>query len=320
MIHFTITGLNERKDSIHERTSVAGVRLAGALLVCLLITNCLPLIAQEIERYPDGVEGIKAGTLPPPGFYWASYNVWYRATTLKDGSGNALPAGFDLRVLATAQRFVWITDATIFGANYGMDVIIPLVNTRLAVGAAGLYNDETGFGDIGVGQELRWTPAPCDVGFGIALFIPTGRWDITKPALPGRDYYTLMLTLGTTYYLDKERLWAATVLSRYEFQGGKRHIDLIPGDDFHFEWGISNSVAPILDVGLVGYCQWQVTADRGSAAVRPAVLDRVFAVGPEVDYFLAPAKLVFKVRYETELGAVDRPQGGLGLLTLIKIF
>jgi hypothetical protein len=305
---------------VNDQKFTAGLLFATVVFGCLLFLNFSLVKAQEIERYPEGAEGIKAAYLPPPGFYWVSYNLWYSATTLKDVNGNALPVGFDLKVLGTVQRLVWMTDATIFGANYGVSVIIPFLNTHLKVAEAGLDNNEAGFGDIVFDQCLRWARPSYEVGFGFAVFFPTGAWDISKPALPGKDYYTFMPTLGMIYYLDKERLWAVSVLTRFEFQGEKRHIDLTPGDDFHFEWGISDAVAPFWEVGLVGYCQWQVTPDRGSAAGRPAVLDRVFAVGPEVDYFLAPAGLVLKFRYETEVGAVDRPQGGLGLLTLVKIF
>lgn len=320
MIHVMVTALKGRMNSMYERKLVLGVCLVRALLVCFLCLNGSAVNAQETERYPEGAEGIKAADLPPPGFYWVSYNLWYSATTLNDGNGNALPAGFDAKVLATVQRLVWMTEAKIFGANYGVSVIIPFVNTHLTVGEAGLDDNETGFGDIVVDQVLRWTQSNYDVGFGFGVFFPTGRRDFTRPALPGKDYYTFMPTLGVTYYVDKERRWAASVLTHFEFQSKKGHIDVTPGDAFHFEWGLSNSVAPFWEVGLVGYCQWQVTSDKGSAAVRPGVRDRVFAVGPEVDYFLARAGLVFKFRYETELGAVDRPQGRLGLLTLIKIF
>ena len=43
--------------------------------------------AQETGHYVNGVEGIKAATLPPPGFYYRLYNVFYNAD---DGEVNVL--------------------------------------------------------------------------------------------------------------------------------------------------------------------------------------------------------------------------------------
>jgi hypothetical protein len=278
------------------------------------------IVAQETEHYPNGSEGIKGASLPPPGFYWRSYNVWYHASALKDKDGNEINVGFAVNVLATVQRLIWVTDKKILGGSYGISVIIPLVNTHLQIRAAGVDDNETGIGDIVIDQILRWQEPLFDVGSGLAVFLPTGKWDKSKPALPGRNYFTLMPTLGMTYYWDEGKTWATSVLTRYEYHNKKTNEDITPGTDFHFEWGLSKNIAQVWDAGIVGYCQWQITDDNGSAAVNPSVHDRVFTVGPEVSYFHVPAKLNISLRYESEFGARDRAEGGTGVLTLTKVF
>ena len=104
--------------------------------------------AGETGHYVNGVEGIKAGTLPPPGFYYRLYNVFYNADTLMDPDGDELDLGFDVSVYAMANRFVWMTDKKILGANYGANVVIPLVYTDIKISAAGVDDDEFGLGDI----------------------------------------------------------------------------------------------------------------------------------------------------------------------------
>jgi len=36
------------------------------------------------ESYPNGAEGIKAGTLPPPGFYYKMYNAYVTSDKMLD--------------------------------------------------------------------------------------------------------------------------------------------------------------------------------------------------------------------------------------------
>jgi hypothetical protein len=288
--------------------------IAGVLFFCSAGAR-----AQVTERYGNGSEGIKAATLPPPGLYIVSYNVWYHASSLNDRDGNVVPKDFSLTAFATVQRFVWVTELNVLGGNYGISLVFPYKSTRLEPGAPGVLIRESGFGDLVLDQFIRWSNQQADIGIGVPVFFPTGRWDPARPGVPGRGYYTVMPTVGVTYYWDEHRKWASSVLARYEFQTKQRYRAFTPGQDFHFEWGMSMAVAPQWQVGLVGFCQWQVTDDKGSDAVNTPVHDRAFAVGPEVDYIFRPAGLVFKARYEKEFSTVDRPQGGPLILTVVKV-
>jgi hypothetical protein len=278
--------------------------------------------AGETGHYVNGVEGIKAGTLPPPGFYYRLYNVFYNADTLMDPDGDELDLGFDVSVYAMANRFVWMTDKKILGANYGADVVIPLVYTDIKISAAGVDDDEFGLGDICVEPFiLSWHGPRYDASFGLAAYIPTGNYDVNDPASPGKDFWTGMITLGGTAYFDAARTWSASILSRYEIHTEKGDTDVTPGNDFHFEWGIGKTLAKIWDVGLTGYCHWQVTDDSGSGVWwDKGDHDSVYAVGPEVAVFIPPATLFVSLRSQWEFEAVDRPEGNVTTLTLTKLF
>ncbi len=54
-------------------------------LVCILFGTAL---GGGENEYPNGIEGLKAASLPPPGFYYKMYNVLYTADTLADPDGN----------------------------------------------------------------------------------------------------------------------------------------------------------------------------------------------------------------------------------------
>jgi hypothetical protein len=278
--------------------------------------------AGETGHYVNGVEGIKAATLPPPGFYWRIYNVYYGADELRDKDGDKLDVGFDLSVFALVNRFVWISDIQLLGGDFGADVIIPLIYTDIEIDALGIEDDAFGLGDIAVEPfVLAWHGARYDASCGLAAYLPTGAHDEDEPASPGKDFWTAMMTLGGTVYFDAAKTWSASILARYEIHSEKKDADVRPGDDFHFEWGIGKSLARIWDVGLSGYCQWQVTDDRGSDVYwDKGVHDEVCAIGPEVDVFVPPIRLLASLRTLWEFAAKDRSEGHVISLTLTKIF
>jgi hypothetical protein len=276
-------------------------------------------LAAETGHYVNGVEGIRAATLPPPGFYYRMYNVYYRADEVMDEDGDALDVGLDISVYALVNRFVWISNTRILGADFGADVIIPLVYTDIELKALGVEDDEFGLGDIAIEPfVLSWHGARWDASFGLAAYVPTGETD--EPASPGKDFWTALITLGGTYYLDVEKTWSASILARYEIHSEKNETDVRPGNDLHFEWGIGKTLGKIWDVGLAGYCQWQVTDDSGSDARDKSVHDRVLALGPEVSVFIPPAKSFLSLRSLWEFGAIDRTEGHVTALTLTKAF
>lgn len=279
--------------------------------------------AAEQSHYVNGVEGIKAASLPPPGVYGRLYTAYYSSDTLRDDHGDKLPVGFNASVLALVPRLIWITPYKFLGADYGMDVIAPYLKKDIDIDAMKLNTDSSGFGDICVEPLiLSWHLPRADVCAAAGAYLQTGSFDAKDPSSPGDGYNSLLFTLGSTLYLDADKTWAASILSRYEVNGKKDDADITPGDAFHFEWGISKSLNKLFDVGVVGYCQWQVTDDYGSDVpeAERGNRDRAFAVGPEVQCFIPRIKTIASLRYEQEFAVRDRPDGQIGTLTLTKIF
>ncbi len=272
------------------------------------------------EHYVNGIEGIKAASIPPPGYYWRLYGVVYKADKLMDSQGDKMDIGFDLGVYALVNRFIWSSPIEMLGGNYACDIIVPVLKVDLKMDAMGYDKARTGVGDVCVEPFiLAWHGPRYDAAAGVGVFLPTGRYDADEAANPGKGMWTGMATLGGTLYFDDERTWSASILSRYETHSKVDDKDYEPGDDFHFEWGLGKTIAKVWDVGVAGYCQWQVTENKGSAAPYTD-RNRVFAVGPEVIYFVQPAGLFASLRSVWEFGARDRSEGNITALTLTKIF
>ena len=286
-----------------------------------MILAMAPLWGQDTSHYPPGAEGIKAATIPGPGKYLKWYNFYYEADQLKDGNGNTAPGEFDVEAFAAAPRLIWITEKKIFGADYGWDILVPLIYTDLEIPGAGISNSHAGIGDIYVEPFLfGWHGDRYDAVAAAGVWAPTGDFDLDNPANAGKDFWTGMFTLGATRYLGCDKQWSVSALGRYETNSERSKIAIRPGDDFHIEWGIARNFNKIWDVGASGYMNWQVTDDSGAdITYDPSIRDQFFSAGPEVQYFYEPASLFLQLRYQFEFGAEDRPQGRNLVFSFVKV-
>ncbi|MBF0185424.1 MAG: transporter [Magnetococcales bacterium] len=300
---------------MHRTGSLISSLCMGASFVAMSAT------VHADGHYVNGVEGIKAASLPPPGVYWRWYNLFYQADSFKDKSGNKVANHFDLDVFATVNRLIWITDKKFLGADFGMDAIIPLVNTNLSLrpGATELHFSSLGIGDVLLEPVvLSWHGQSWDAATALGVYFPTGEFDRTDPSSAGKGYYSLMYTLGGTWYFDPGKTLSASLLSRYEIHGNQEQRDLRKGDDFHFEVGVGKKLNDTFEVGVAGYAQWQMSDDRGKDATNPSVHDRVFGIGPEVVVAVPAIGSSISIRGTTEFGARDSAEGNMLTVTLTK--
>jgi hypothetical protein len=286
----------------------------GSLLIAGLLVVPSLLQAQPTAHYVPGSEGIKAATLPPPGFWVRDYNYFYYANHVDDAKGNKAgdPEAF---IYANIPRLLWITDVKVLEGYLGVDALLPLVYTELKNGP---FNNQTfGIGDVFAEGTWSWHLKQWDMAFGAGVWAPTGDYDMYNPTLAGKGYWTEMLTAGATWYPDQEKRWALSVLNRYEFSQEQSDTDITPGQAYTVEGGLSYGVSKTVDVGAVGYYQQLVTGDTGPAPLqRPH--DRVAAIGPEVNAFFPSAMLGVSLRYEYEFLAESRLQGHTVTLTITK--
>ena len=281
-------------------------------------------LAQESPHYVNGVEGIKAATLPPPGLYFRLYGVGYHATTMKNKSRNRVHMDFDVTVAAAVPRVVWISNTKFLGADLGMDAFIPVIHTNIDItpGPVAVRDAETGFGDVWIEPLLlSWHEKWYDASIGLGFFAPTGQNSVRRAASPGKDHWTFMPTAGVTVYLDEEKTVSASILARYEVHSTKRDRPIHAGDDFHFEWGLAKSIMPGIDVGVAGYCQWQITDDDGAGVVWNGTRhDRIFGAGPEISTFFPHLGLGVSFRVLKEFAVANAAQGCTAVLTITKAF
>jgi hypothetical protein len=283
--------------------------------------------AQETAAYPNGTSGIKAGSVPPKGHYWLMYDRLYQANELVDAQGKTVtgpggvPLGLDLSGFANVHRFVTVTDYQLLGADFAWNAVVPFVNIDLDIAAAGVHSQALRVGDINVEPFiLEWRAPQYDFGFVYGLFVPTADRKASYPALPGKGFWTHYVGLAGTYFFDEDRQLSLSALSRYEMCTERRDIEITPGNNFSFEWGLARNFNQVLDIGVSGYCSWQTSLDSGPGITYVNALGRANGIGPEIQYFSAKYKLGYHFRYWWEFGVRDQTRGTIATLTLVKPF
>jgi hypothetical protein len=293
----------------------------------LALTGALAYAATALAQpsftghYPIGVEGLKSGTLPPPGFYLRDYNLFYGSSQLNDHKGNDTDVSFEAFAYANAIRPIWITDLKILGGYYGLDVLVPLIYKEVKV--AGNRGDVFNLGDIFIEPiTLSWHFQQFDLGIGYGIWAPTGEVKTDHvTGGTGQGAWAHMVTGGGTFYFDKEKTWALSALGRYEINYESGDWDITPGDTLSLEGGISKAISPVFELGVQAHYQVQLTGDEGhGGTVADPYKDSVVAVGPEIIWFWKSAKLFVSARYGYEVLAESRPQGHTATLTLTKMF
>ena len=159
-------------------------RLALAC-VFLLAIIALPVAAQERGQYIPGTGGLNSGIQTPEGITYANLFIWYPATKFKDQNGDTAPINFDLDLLVDLNLVAYTTKAKFLGANYGMAVVLPIVNSPVSLPRLGTGISPTGLGDLYVEPiNLGWKLKKADVKVAYGFVAPTGRFDALKVTLP----------------------------------------------------------------------------------------------------------------------------------------
>lgn len=289
-------------------------RIIISFILCAIML--IPTIAfAGHSHYVNGIEGIKAASVPPPGKYWRMYNVMYNANKRLDNNGDSTT--FKADVFAVVNRFIYTTDKKILGADLVVGAIVPLTYTHLKSNAMGVNNTTFELGDIFVEPfVLSWHGKRSDSVLGIGAYLPTGRFNKLNLASPGKGYWTFMLTAGTTQYLSRDKSWHASILARYETHTDQRNTKTDVGDDFHFEWNIGKTLNAYTEIGISGYCQWQLQEDKGRYAAPGK--EKIYAIGPEFNFNIPKWKTTINLRSLWEFGGKNATEGNITTLTFTR--
>jgi hypothetical protein len=289
-------------------------KLSKTLLIAIVVVVLAVPIAfgQERGQYIPGFRGLNPAEQPHDGFTYLNFFYWYPTSTLKDRNGDKLNTDFDLNLVADLNLFAYTPKQKFLGATYSALVVVPVMNAAVTLPRfASDLSSGASFGDLYIEPiSLGWAFKKGKIRAAYGFMPPSGARRVTS------DYLGHEVSFGGTYHPDKHGLWQISAHSVWEFHQTKRHEDVQVGNNVTFEYGVGktfvkNKGAQILQFGVVGNTQLQLTKDSGTDVVpfNVGAKDRVFAVGPEFDLILPKNKVNLFVRVEPEFGARSRTQG-----------
>jgi hypothetical protein len=290
---------------MEKRETARCAAFAGAVAAMAALCGINPASATEGGggHYPNGAENFYAGAVPPPGLYLLNYTLSYHADRFNDANGRSAVPNFDLKVKADTLRFLYMTPTTILGANYGMHLLVPLLDVD--VKAAGMSSSKSGLGDITFDPFiLAWHHSKnFHTAFGLDFIAPTGSYDKNRLANPGRNYWTVEPLYAISYLADSG--FEASAKFMYAVNSRNRDTDVKSGQEFHADYAVGWKFGQ-WSVSANGYYYHQTTDDKLNGA-SIGNRGRAFAVGPGVMWEGEKLKVVAAYQHETSVK--NRPEG-----------
>ncbi len=290
------------------------------VLLSLVVLACVrPLSAQQKGQYVPGQYGLNAGAIPDPGFTYANLTLNYSAGQLNNSNGSEVPGiTGTYSFWVNENLFYYVPKHKFLGAYYFPYVVIPVANGSLVADIVGTNLSANGGGqglaDIYVQPiNLGWHLKRADVAIGYGFTAPTGRFAPGASTNVGSGYWGNDITTNTTVYLTKNKATTANLATVWEIHGQKSGTNITPGQAFSDEWGVGQIVplkkdfTRLLQLGVIGYDQWQVTGNSGTTQNFPYYSSH--AVGFQANFILPVKAINAFFKYEDEFSAKARPEG-----------
>jgi hypothetical protein len=305
------------------------IKSGVAIFVCIMALYASPVHAQQKGQYMPGQQGLNAGVLPDPGITYANMTINYSADTLKSGNGSTIPLNGSYDIWAVENIFFYVPKVKFLGAKPAFMIVAPtLANGSLTLGSETSPNGVVNAGGFGLADTwvqpvtLGWSLKRADVNAGYAFMAPTGRYTPGASDNVGSGYWGNNIFTGSTFYLTKNKATSANLFTDWEIHGSKttgQGTSATPGQAFTMEWGFGQALplkkdfSQLLQLGLIGYDQWQVS-DNGGLAAPNIPANRlpyysVHAIGVQSTFILPVKSLNFFFKFEDEYAAIARPQG-----------
>jgi hypothetical protein len=305
------------------------IKIEMVIVACMFLVGGSSALAQQKGQYVPGQFGLNAGAIPDSGLTYANLALNYSANQLNGPSGNSIPGiNGNYSFWVDENIFYYVPKHKFLGGyfmpyvalNYANgELVANITGTSLSSGGGG-----SGFADMYVQPlNLGWHLKRTDVTVGYAFTAPTGRFTQGASDNVGSGYWGNDITSGATFYITKNKATTANLSTDWEVHGQKSGTNITPGQAFTIEWGfgqilpLKKDFSRLLQLGFVGYDQWQVSHSSGTLLIPglPPVLESalpfysVHAVGVQANFILPAKNLAAFFKYYDEYHALARPQG-----------
>jgi hypothetical protein len=290
-----------------------------AVMVCVLLGSAVCAPAQQKGQWVPGQFGLNAGVIPDPGLTYENLAVNYSASSLNDSKGNPISiATGTYQFWVDENIFMYVPKYKFLGGYFAPYAAVNVANGSLVADFTGtklgVSGGGSGLADTYVQPvNLGWHLSRADLTAGYAFVAPTGRFTKGASNNVGSGYWGNNFNGAVTFYITKNKGTSANLLTDWETHGQKTGTDIIPGRAVTNEWGIGQALPldkqlnKLVQIGLVGYDQWQVSDNSGITRLLPYY--SVHAIGGQGNFLVMKKGLVFFFKYYDEYSAKARPIG-----------
>ena len=245
-------------------------------VVVALSALVMPTSAQVRGVYPLGMNATNSGVTPESGFTYANQFLFYSRDQAKGPNGEVLATGQN-SVMMDMNSFVWVSKGKIGflgGAVFSASATIPIANNSLTSDVQGGISGGGGLADSYYQPFiLGWRKRRADLRAVYGFLAPSGKFNAGANNNVGSGYWTHALSSGQTFYLTEDKATAVSAFQMYEFHTTQPGTETHPGQTFNLDYSFTHLLRLgedlRLQLGLVGYEQWQTT-DKSGPDITPA--------------------------------------------------
>ena len=287
-------------------------RLASTTSFCLLVVICVlasPALAQVRGVYPLGMSATNSGVTPEPGISYVNQFLFYSRDQAKGPNGEVLATGQN-SVMMDMNSLVWVGKWKIHFLGdplFSMSATIPIANNSLTSDINGGISGGGGLADSYYQPFiLGWRKKRADLRAVYGFLAPSGKFSVGANNNVGSGYWTHAFSSGQTFYLDENRKTAISAFQMYEVHTTQQGTQIHPGDTLNLDYSLTRVLSLQRDlnlqIGLVGYEQWQLS-DKTGPGITPTQSSahyRVNALGFTSAVTLPTRKVSVGVKYFKE--------------------
>lgn len=293
----------------HARISIFALFLAALFI-------CRPAHAFNSSSF-NGTADFYAGAAPPPGLHLIDYNVFLDIKKVQN-KGQGITDG-EGTLTAIAFRPIYVSDKGLFGGNFLMHSIIPILSVEANVtaqtpgGPVSVNGHDGGLGDIYFGVGMAWHTKTWHWLTVLDVITPTGAFDPAKPINAGNNAFIIEPVFALTGLFDNGIEASAKLMYSYHtknsdyVEAGTGLHGYQTGQAVHMDYMLNYAVTPSLKLGVTGWVWQGLQDDKIGGVRRPDTRDREFSMGPAVRYqngkFALLGKYVIPVSAENRIEA-----------------
>ena len=286
----------------------------GLLLAVSLAFMCERTQAQVRGVYPTGMNATNAGVTPEPGVTYSNLFIFNSRDELKGPDGEVLNTGTNA-VMIDLNTFAWVSRNQVLGARLSATASLLVSNNSLASDADGQISAGGGFADSFFQPFIMaWETPRVGVRAAYGVLVPTGKFNAGASDNVGSGYWTHAPSAGVTVYVNDARTTAVSAFHMYEFHTVQEGTGIHPGQTANIDYSVTQAIRiqdAQLQLGLVGYGQWQTTDKTGPTitAAQSTAHYRVQAIGFASNLSLPARKVSLGLKYFKEFSNRSSFQG-----------